>query len=107
MPVRWLTHGLSNVDPWMRPAEALHADALEKGLARCVNAPGSFDATVSVSEAGKTTQVSLTAVSAPPAKSSTEACVKEALASAVYACPASAKPVQLKFRVCAAPMPRR
>ncbi|CAN5766003.1 hypothetical protein BH11MYX2_BH11MYX2_37960 [soil metagenome] len=99
----WRVHGASKADPWLRAPSTLDNYDFQLTLEKCVRAPASFDATISIDAAGTTTKVALTPVTSPPAKSSTERCVHDALTALVYPCPRDGKPVELSVRVCTAP----
>ncbi len=91
-------------DPWLRVASTLDTDTRER-VAGCVDGPASFDATFTISPAGKTQKVVLAAVTAPPPGSKVAACVKKALEGTVWPCPLEGKPSKVAVRMCVAPRP--
>ena len=92
-------------DPWLRVGSTLDGDTRDR-LAACVDAPASFDATFTISPAGKTQKATLAPVTAPPATSKVSACVEKALEATAWPCPLDGKPAKVVVRMCMAPKPR-
>lgn len=89
---------------WLRVASTLDSDTQQR-LAACIDAAASFDATFTISPVGKTQKATLTPVTAPPADSKVDACVKKALEATAWPCPLDGKPAKVAVRMCVAPRP--
>lgn len=94
--------GYRDDDPWLRVADTLNSETIAK-VASCVDAPASFDATLTIGRDGKTSSVALTPVTAPAAGSKVGDCVKQALEATPWPCTRDGKPGKVAVRVCVAP----
>lgn len=90
--------------PWLRVASTLDSDTQAR-LSACIDAPASFDATFTISPVGKTQKTTLAPVTAPPAGSTVDTCVKKALEATAWPCPLDGKPAKVAVRLCVAPRP--
>jgi len=88
--------------PWLRLASTLDADT-EARIAECIDAPASFDATFTISKLGKTEKATLEPVTAAPAGSKVDACVKKALEATAWPCTLDGRPAKVAVRLCVAP----
>ncbi len=89
-------------DPWLRVPSTLR-EQTTKQMQDCVDAGASFDATFTITREGKTKNVALTPLAAPPDGSGVTACVKKALEATPWPCTADGKPAKVAVRMCVAP----
>jgi len=99
------TSGHADEDPWLAVGRTLREDTAAR-LATCVDAAASFDATFTITREGKTTDVVLAPVTAPPAGSKVADCVKQALAATPWPCTRDGEPAAVSVRMCVAPKPQ-
>ncbi len=92
-------------DPWLRVASTLDSETRQR-VASCVDAAGSFDATLTISPTGKTQKATLAPVTAPPAGSKLATCLQKALEATPWPCPPGGKSAKVAVRVCVAPRPK-
>jgi hypothetical protein len=92
-------------DPWLRVPWTLREATVEH-MQDCVDAGASFDATFTITREGKTKNVTLTPLAAPPDASQVAACVKKALEATPWPCTPDGKPAKVNVRMCVAPKPQ-